>query len=109
MDWDGRYVHALERALRGRKLDELLTLLDDRHYLHPVLLPALADVIRSQGDGARGSPRKLTHVQDAVIRTFIDRVPDKIPDRIKRLAKIYNVSADLIKESLKRTAKPKKK
>ena len=31
IDWDERYVHAIERALTGRKPDELLKLLDDRH------------------------------------------------------------------------------
>jgi hypothetical protein len=106
IDWDERYVHAIERALSGRKLDELLKLLDERHYLHPILLPALADVIRSQRDRAQGRPRDLTQRQDAVIRDAVDHMGDSA-DTIGLLASAYRVSTEAIRESLMRTAKPK--
>lgn len=99
--WDERYAHAIERALTGRKVDELLELLDTRHYLHPMLLPALADVIRSQMEGAPGRARVLTSIQDAVIRKVVER-RGAVADR-KWLASLYDVSEDAIKQSLERT------
>jgi len=102
VDWDERYVHAIERALLGRKPDDLLALLDERHYLHPALLPALADVIRSQRDGARGAGRRLTQRQDAAIREVFNRSVESTRI-ISWLASIHGVNDDLIRESLRRT------
>jgi hypothetical protein len=108
VDWDERYVHAIERALVGRKPDELLELLDEQHFLHPVLLPALADVIRSQRDGARGAGKRLTQRQDATIRSIVDRQGDDV-STIRWLASVLDVSRELVRESLRRSATPKGK
>ncbi len=105
-DWDELYVHAIQRALVGRKNDELLSLLESARPLHPALGPALADVIRSQRDQARGRGKALTQRQDAMIREvvneeFSQRLGRK--DTIDWLAATIGVSVDSIKESLQRT------
>jgi len=102
IDWDEGYVHAIETALVGRKVDTLLALLDQGRLLHPDLLPLLADVIRSQRDDAKGRGKALTHRQDSEIRGMADRMPS-IVDVVPWLASLYGVSEHLILESLKRT------
>ena len=106
IDWDERYVHAIERALTGRKPDELLKMLDDRRYLHPELLPALADVIRAQHDPGREA-RSLRPGQDAVIRGVYDKMGEHVT--LDWFAKpLVAVSVAQVKASLSRTESKRK-
>ena len=122
IDYDERYVHAIQTALEGRDNAPLLDLLDGRGGTpHPALLPVLADVIRSQRDSARGAGGEaLDHVQDLMIRDVFDKWTSKrtSSDGAARqfervgyirqwLADQLHVSLDTINRSLKRTASAK--
>ena len=78
------------------------------HKIISALMLALADVIRSQKDGAVGAGALLTEHQDRMIRSFFDALTE--PIRLRRVGKVrddladlFNVSLDSIDLSLKRT------
>lgn len=109
LDFDELYVHAIQEALVGRDTAALLEMLDQRRLLHPELLPALADVIRSQRDRARGAGKKLTRHQDRMIRHLFDRIgphlhPEGHPKAtIKWLASAFETGPKTIERSLRET------
>lgn len=113
LDFEEQYVHAIQKALHGRDNKPLLELLDRRAMIHPALLPALADVIRSQRDTAVGVGARLTALQDRNIRSYFDaftthvRPPQRIGEVQDKLAKLFHVSPDTIGRSLKRTESAK--
>jgi hypothetical protein len=110
LDFEEHYVHAIQKALEGRDNGPLLKLLDSGgRLLHLALMPALADAIRSQTDGARGRPNVLTHHQARMIREFFDKngpffFPDEHPDAtVKWLASAFKTTPATIERSLSET------
>jgi hypothetical protein len=118
LNFEDQYTHAIELALVGRKIKPLLKLLDDGEILHPALLPALADVIRSQTDGARGTPARLTEHQNRMIRQLFksftaDNIVGRRREQMKMgelrqwLADKFKVSVATIERSLNHTKSAK--
>lgn len=67
--WAPEYVPRLQQALEQRDHAELLALLEARRLIHPILLPVLADVLRSALSGVWvGRPCKLTETQQATLQ-----------------------------------------
>lgn len=102
--WEPGYADAIERALAMRDFQPLLRLLDQRLPVHPAMLPALADAIRSLDQGKRaGKPPKLTTEDRRLIAHAIaSRAPGTIESAaIADQAAAWNVSPDTIKRALK--------
>jgi hypothetical protein len=96
--WAPEYVAALETALDGADTGELISLLDSRRLIHPLLLPLLAELLRRQAQGVSvGAPKKLTHDQEDGIRWMFDIArPKSVGEFDGRMAKFFNVSERLI-------------
>jgi hypothetical protein len=66
--WAPEYLPSIEQALQQNDPSALLELLDSGRLIHPVLLPALAQVLRAALQGKTGRPVKIIDSQKAALR-----------------------------------------
>ncbi len=104
--WAPEYVPRLQQSLEQRDHAELLKLLDAGRLIHPILLPVLADVLRSAISGVWvGRPSKLTETQQATLQSLCAEMCG--PGRMTKdqfaqdWAGRLGVSASTIKRALK--------
>lgn len=106
------YVQALQKALEGRDVVPLLTLLDAGHAVPGAIAPIVAAVLRTKYLPAKsGNSVKLTARDDASIRWWFDHAPYLYPAGSKfrvglehqQLATMFGVSEKTIERSLGRT------